>query len=210
MKRIIFLSVMMLVTIASFGRKHVENATVVADTIFYAENMSNVANADQAAYYRILMTTGSGITKKNVFQDFYMNGNLRAEGGYSFIDLGDDRNTVFNGEVTSYYKNGKEKWHGKYVNGKREGYFTLQLRDGGVAVVQFKGGKSRDFLHSKISCFCIFFAEIGVLNTNRTPGGPSAASGVLHFIKTVINALFMKKELYKRSFFINSAKKTFL
>ena len=49
---------MMLVTIASFGRKHVENATVVADTIFYAENMSNVANADQAAYYRILMTTG--------------------------------------------------------------------------------------------------------------------------------------------------------
>ena len=47
MKRIIFLSVMMLVTIASFGRKHVENATVVADTIFYAENMSNVANADQ-------------------------------------------------------------------------------------------------------------------------------------------------------------------
>ena len=34
---------MMLVTIASFGRKHVENATVVADTIFYAENMSNVA-----------------------------------------------------------------------------------------------------------------------------------------------------------------------
>lgn len=80
MKRIIFLSVMMLVTIASFGRKHVENATVVADTIFYAENMSNVANADQAAYYRILMTTGSGITKKNVFQDFYMNGNLRAEG----------------------------------------------------------------------------------------------------------------------------------
>lgn len=25
---------MMLVTIASFGRKHVENATVVADTVF--------------------------------------------------------------------------------------------------------------------------------------------------------------------------------
>ena len=70
--------------------------------------------------------------------------------------------------------------------------------------------ENRDFLHSKISCFCIFFAEIGVLNTNRTPGGPSAASGVLHFIKTVINALFIKKELYKRSFFINSAKKTFL
>ena len=142
MKRVIFISLMMLMTVASFGRKHVENATVVADTIFYAENMSNVASADQAAYYRLLMTTGSGITKRNVFKDYYMNGNLCAEGGYSFIDLGNDRNTIFNGEVTSYYKNGKEKWHGKYVNGKRDGYFTLQLRDGGVAVVQFKAGKS--------------------------------------------------------------------
>ena len=142
MKRIILLSMMALMTIASFGRKHVENVTVVADTIFYAENMSNVASSAQASYYRLLMTTGTGLNKKDVFKDYYMNGNLRAEGGYSFIDLGNDRNTIFNGEVTTYYKNGKEKWHGKYVNGKREGYFTLQLREGRVAVVQFKNGKS--------------------------------------------------------------------
>ena len=73
---------MALMTVATFGRKRVENATVVADTIFYAENMKNVASADQASYYRLLMTTGAGINKKDVFQDFYMNGNLRAEGGY--------------------------------------------------------------------------------------------------------------------------------
>ena len=91
MKRMILFSLMALMTIAAFGRKHVENATVVADTIFYAENMSNVTSADQASYYRLLMTTGSGLNKKDVFQDFYMNGNLRAEGGYSFIDLGNDR-----------------------------------------------------------------------------------------------------------------------
>ena len=83
MKRMILFSLMALMTIAAFGRKHVENATVVADTIFYAENMSNVTSADQASYYRLLMTTGSGLNKKDVFQDFYMNGNLRAEGGYS-------------------------------------------------------------------------------------------------------------------------------
>ena len=142
MKRIILLSMMALMTIASFGRKHVENVTVVADTIFYAENMSNVASSAQASYYRLLMTTGTGLNKKDVFKDYYMNGNLRAEGGYSFVDLGNDRNTIFNGVVTTYYKNGKEKCHGKYVNGKREGYFTLQLREGGVAVVQFKNGKS--------------------------------------------------------------------
>ena len=142
MKRIILLSLMALMTIASFGRKRVENVTVVADTIFYAENMSNVASAEQASYYRLLMTTGTGLNKQDVFKDYYVDGNLRAEGGYTFIDLGNDRNTIFNGEVTTYYKNGKEKWHGKYVNGKREGYFTLQLREGGVAVVQFKNGKS--------------------------------------------------------------------
>jgi exodeoxyribonuclease III len=45
MKRIILLSMMVMLTIASFGRKHIEKATVVADTIFYAENMSNRKNA---------------------------------------------------------------------------------------------------------------------------------------------------------------------
>ena len=62
MKRVILFSLMALMTVSAFGRKHVENATVVADTIFYAENMSNVASADQASYYRLLMTTGTGIT----------------------------------------------------------------------------------------------------------------------------------------------------
>lgn len=142
MKRVLLITVMALLTVASFGRKHVENATVVADTIYYAQNMMNVANADQASYYRLLMKEGTGIHKQDVFQDFYMNGTLRAEGGYSFIDLGNDKNSVFNGEVTTYYPNGKEKWHGTYVNGKRNGYFTLQMRNGGVAVVVFANGKS--------------------------------------------------------------------
>lgn len=143
MKKIVLLSVMLLMTVASFGRKHVnEAATVVGDTIYYAANQMNVANANQASYYRLLMTQGTGLKKQDVFQDFYMNGNLKAEGGYSFVDLGNDKNTVLNGEVTTYYQNGKEKLHGKYVNGKREGYFTLQMRDGGVAVIQYSNGQS--------------------------------------------------------------------
>ncbi len=143
MRRFLLISVMAMLTIVSYGRKHVaENAVVVADTIYYAENMMNVATSGQASYYRLLMKQGQGLSKKNVFQDFYMNGTLRAEGAYSFIDLGNDTNTILDGEITTYYKNGKEKWHGKYVNGKREGYFTMQMRQGGVAVVQFENGKS--------------------------------------------------------------------
>jgi antitoxin component YwqK of YwqJK toxin-antitoxin module len=144
MKRVILLSMMAMMTLASFGRNHVsENATVVADTIFYAENRMNVSSRDQASYYRILMTAGKGLNKKDVFQDFYLNGTLKAEGGYSFVDLGDDNNTVLNGSVTTYYVNGKEKWHGNYVNGQRNGYFTLQMRDGSVATVEFVNGKSK-------------------------------------------------------------------
>jgi acyl-CoA thioesterase FadM len=34
-------------------------------------------------------------------------------------------------------------WHGNYVNGQRNGYFTLQMRDGSVATVEFVNGKSK-------------------------------------------------------------------
>ncbi len=142
MKKIILVLVLAMLTLTSFGRGRVENATVVADTIYYAENMMNVAHANQASYYRLLVQTGSGINKQDMLEDYYMNGNLKAVAGYSFVDLANDKNTVLNGEVTTYYPNGKEKWHGNYVNGKREGYFTLQMRDGSVAVVLFKNGRS--------------------------------------------------------------------
>ena len=65
---------------------------------------------------------------------------MAIEGGYNFVDLGNDANTVIDGEFTTYYPNGREKWHGQFVNGKRHGYFTMQMRDGGVAVVQYNNG----------------------------------------------------------------------
>ena len=124
MKKIVLISMMLLLTVSSFGRKRVsESAVVVADTLYYAADHQRAAGADQASYYRLLKV-------------------LRAEGGYNFIDLSNDNNTVLDGEVTTYYVNGREKLHGKYVNGKRNGYFTLQLRDGGVAVIAYKDGKS--------------------------------------------------------------------
>lgn len=143
MKKTLLIVAMMLMTVASFGHSRVsETATVVGDTIYYAANHMSVDNASEASYYRLLMTQGTGIHKEDVFKDFYMDGTLRAEGGYKFVDLGNDNNTVFNGDVTTYYQNGKEKMRGKYVNGEREGYFTLQLRNGGIATVQYKDGSS--------------------------------------------------------------------
>lgn len=144
MKKIFLISMMALMTVASYGHKHVSTDDAIAsDTIYYGANMLNVSNRSEASYYRLLKTRGFGLRKQDVFQDFYLNGNLKAEGGYSFIDLGNDKNTVLSGEVTTYYQNGKEKLHGNYLNGKRDGYFTLQLHDGGVAVVAYINGKSK-------------------------------------------------------------------
>ena len=44
--------------------------------------------------------------------------------------------------------------------------------------------ENRDFLHSKILCFCIFFLEIGVLNTNRTPSGRCLSERVDIFLSS--------------------------
>ena len=143
MKKIVLVSMMLLLTVSGFGRTRVsENAVVVADTLFYGVNHQRVNSSDEAGYYRLLKVQGNGMAKEDVFQDFYMDGTLRAEGGYNFIDLNNDNNTVLNGEVTTYYVNGREKLRGKYVDGKRNGYFTLQMRDGGVAVVVYKQGRS--------------------------------------------------------------------
>ena len=60
---------------------------------------------------------------------------LKAEGGYQFIDLANDKNTVYNGEVTTYYANGKEKWHGKYVNGKRDALDGKSYKDNRVGLM---------------------------------------------------------------------------
>jgi hypothetical protein len=144
MKRSALILAMVCVSVLGFARNRVsETATVVADTIFYSANELAVSHAAQASYYRLLMTQGPSSQKEDVFMDFYMNGTKKAEGGYSFIDLGNDKNSVLDGDVITYYPNGMEKMHGKYVNGKRQGYFTLNMRDGSIAVVQYQDGVSK-------------------------------------------------------------------
>lgn len=144
MRKIILFSMMVLMTVASYGRKHVSpDAVIASDTIYYSADKVSVSERSKADYYRLLMTQGTGVNKHDVFQDFYLNGTLKAEGGYNFVDLGNDNNTVFNGEVTTYYPDGMQKTHGKYVNGKRQGHFTVQMSDGSIAVMEFADGKSK-------------------------------------------------------------------
>ena len=110
---------MAMLTVASYAHKRVLNAVPVSnDTIYYNVDNIRVYDKSDAAYGRLLLTAGKGVEKRDIFRDFYPNGTLKAEGGYSFIDLSNDNNTQLDGEVTAFYPNGKEKWQGKFVNGK--------------------------------------------------------------------------------------------
>ena len=77
MKQGLLIAALAFFSVVSYARKHVsDNATVVADTIYYAADKSRVQNCEQAEYYRLLMKQNKGIGKIDVFQDFYMNGQL--------------------------------------------------------------------------------------------------------------------------------------
>lgn len=142
MKRIALLSMLCMITVASFGRQRVANTTIVADTLYYAANNMAVSNSKDASYYRLLMTTNEGLQKKTIFRDYYKNGQLKAEGGYDFIDLNNGHNTIYEGQVTTYNANGTEKWTGNFTKGKLNGYLTVKMDDGSVAVARFDNGKS--------------------------------------------------------------------
>ena len=121
MKKILLVAIMAMLTVASYAHKRVLTAVPVSnDTIYYNVDNIRVYDKSDAAY-----------------------GRLKAEGGYSFIDLSNDNNTQLDGEVTAFYPNGKEKWQGKFVNGKANGYFTVMMRDGSIATAQFVNGKSK-------------------------------------------------------------------
>lgn len=143
MKKILFMVMAVMVSTATFARKGAVVYSVSNDTIFYNHEMKAVANGAEATYYRILAKEDFKGTQRDIFEDYYLNGQKRCEGGYAFIDLANDANTVLDGTVITYYPNGKEKWRCNYKDGKRNGYLTLQMRDGSIAVVEYVDGESK-------------------------------------------------------------------
>ncbi len=141
MKKLLLIAVLSLISVCGFARKNVTTTVVSQDTVYYNGQLAKVANREDAEYYRLFAKEEYQGQKRDVFQDFYLNGKLRMQGGYTFLDLNNDNNTVLDGDVITYYPNGKQKWACKYKNGQREGYLTLQLRDGSVVVAQYEYGK---------------------------------------------------------------------
>ena len=143
MKNLILLALSIMVSSAIYGHEAVTTTVVSKDTLYYDYQMKSVNNAESASYYRLLAKERTSKTQRDVFQDYYMNGKLRAQGGFNFLDLSNDKNTVLDGDVTTYYPNGSMKWRCNYVNGKREGYFTLLMHDGSIGVIDYQNGEPK-------------------------------------------------------------------
>lgn len=100
------------------------------DTLYYNRSGSVVPSPAFAEYYRIALYPADSAGSK-MFRDFYISGELRTEGHFQTIDTLDDRRTVFDGKIVSYFKNGRISEKSYYSGGLLEGEY-LQYDENGM------------------------------------------------------------------------------
>jgi len=93
------------------------------DTIYYDKDWKGVSSPAFATYYRVIEVKDNPNVRGSL-RDYFITGELQAEGGYLSIDRNDDKNSIFDGEMTWYYKNGLVEAHVTKRNGKSEGIYT--------------------------------------------------------------------------------------
>lgn len=99
------------------------------DTLFYDKNWKGVESKSFASYYRILSGNANSNYGKR-FRDYYVTGELQAEGSYISIDKYDDSKSVMDGECTTYYKSGQIEVKRNMRNGSLEGEYTIYYENG--------------------------------------------------------------------------------
>lgn len=96
------------------------------DTLYYNRSGPAVRNPVFADYYRLVLYPADSVGVK-MFKDFYISGELRREGHFQTIDTLDDRRTIFDGNIVSYFKNGRIS---------EKSYYSGGLLEGGISAVQ--------------------------------------------------------------------------
>ena len=136
MKRFFVTAVLaQLVAILSYSQ------SVKLDTIYYDKDWKGVSSPVFATYYRVIEVKDNP-TARGAVRDYFITGELQAEGGYISIDRDDDRKSVFDGEMTMYYKTGKIEAKKNCNRGIDEGEYTTYYENGLVNVHTFmKNGK---------------------------------------------------------------------
>jgi antitoxin component YwqK of YwqJK toxin-antitoxin module len=97
--------------------------------IYYDKDWKGVSNASFAAFYRIAVYPTNQNYKKRC-RDYFITGELQGESEFVSIDKFDDSKSVWNGEVITYYKNGKIATKETWKNGKSDGEFCSFSENG--------------------------------------------------------------------------------
>lgn len=111
------------------------------DTLYYDIQWKGVPEKILADYYRIIVFPKDS-SYPCQFRDFYSSGEMQGRGSFVGIDRYDDSKSLFDGEVISYFKNGKEQKRAHFKDGYPEGEFTEFDENGNILNnSNFKYGK---------------------------------------------------------------------
>ena len=140
------------------------------DTLYYDKDWKIAKNALFASYYRLYDASDKSPDGKP-FRDYYISGQLQAEGNYITIDKYDDSKSVFDGELINYYKNGQRQYkrfekrgvvegeyfayyengnlnaHAFFKNGNLDGVRTVIDENGVIYQEEFVNGESKGFYY---------------------------------------------------------------
>ena len=103
--------------------------SVKLDTIYYSKDWKAVSSPAFATYYRVYDANDKSPSRKP-FRDYFITGELQAEGSYLTMDKTDDSKTVFDGESTIYYKNGKVQYKVNRIKNVEEGESIAYYENG--------------------------------------------------------------------------------
>lgn len=121
-------TILLLIFICVLNVSYAQNVSQL-DTIYYDKNWKGVSNPVFADFYRIIDLSDSFRTPKK-YRDYYISGELQAEGGYISIDIYDDSKSILDGDFSTYYKSGSIEVQGHKTKGKLSGEYTTYYENG--------------------------------------------------------------------------------
>ncbi len=124
-RKIIFFMLFISIVPLSFGETKI-------DTLYYDKDWKVVDSKVFASYYRIyeVPERTDNILKRKQFRDFYITGELQGEGTFTSLDTINDLNSIYDGEVVNYFKDGKVQSKGAFQSGRKQGEWTFYRENG--------------------------------------------------------------------------------
>lgn len=101
------------------------------DTIYYDRNWKVINSRTFASYCRFALYPIDSLLPR-YFKTYYTSGELQGEGTFISLDERDDSQSLLEGEIVSYFKNGKIQERVFYSSGLQNGEHTAYYENGNI------------------------------------------------------------------------------